>query len=110
MKNQEATKLYEMQAEILQAIAHPIRLATVRFLAEKEQCVCDIARHVGAERSNISRHLAVMLNAGVVAQRRDGLKMMYSLRARCVLGFLECLNKMLLEQHQANDKILAAAR
>lgn len=85
-----ARKRYERQAEVVQALAHPIRLAVADFLGGGEQCVCDIAAHVGAERSNVSRHLAIMLKAGIVATRKEGVMVFYRLRTPCVLNFLGC--------------------
>ena len=66
--------LFEKQAEVAKAIAHPLRIAIIDFLRDGEQCVCDIAEHIGSERSNVSRHLAVMVNAGVLDYRKEGLK------------------------------------
>jgi DNA-binding transcriptional ArsR family regulator len=88
-------RLYELKASVLRALAHPLRLAIVDFLSGGEQCVCDIAEHVGGERSNVSRHLAVMLRAGVLECRKDGLRVLYSLRAPCVLDFLSCATALL---------------
>jgi ArsR family transcriptional regulator len=99
-------KLYEMKAEIIQAAGHPIRLAIIEFLKDGEQCVCDIAAHVGAQRSNVSRHLAVMLQAGIVECRKDGLKVIYSLRTPCILNFLSCVTDVLRHQVRANAKVL----
>jgi ArsR family transcriptional regulator len=101
-------QLQARQAEILSAVGHPTRIAIVQFLADGEQCVCDIATQVGAERSNVSRHLSVLLKAGVVSQRKSGLKMMYTLEARCVLNFLDCLTKVLIRQHQQDAEFLQA--
>ena len=78
--NATQKRLYELEAEVLAAAGHPIRLAIVEFLTGGEECVCDIAAHVGAERSNVSRHLAVLLRAGICEHRKDGLRMMYSLK------------------------------
>ena len=91
-------KLYRMKAEVIAAAGHPIRLAIIDFLKDGEQCVCDIAVHVGGQRSNVSRHLAVLLKAGVVDQRKDGLKMIYSLKTPCVLNFMKCVEGVLREQ------------
>jgi ArsR family transcriptional regulator len=102
----DTKKLYEMKAEVLAALAHPIRLAIVDFLEDDEQCVCDIAEHVAAERSNVSRHLAVMLRAGIVAHRKDGLRMMYRLRCPCVVDFTSCVARVLREQIEANNAVL----
>ena len=102
----ETMKLYEMKAALIQAIAHPIRLAVVDYLADGEQCVCDIAVHVGAKRSNVSRHLAVMLRAGVVDCRKDGLRVLYSLRTPCVSGFLTCVSNVLRERVRSQNELL----
>ena len=90
----EDGKLLELKAEVLQAIGHPIRLAIVEALSDEELCVCDIVRKVGAKRSNVSRHLSVMLCAGVLTVRKDGLKMIYELKAPCLLRFLSCVENV----------------
>jgi DNA-binding transcriptional ArsR family regulator len=100
-------EVYELKAEVLKALAHPIRLAVADFLADGEQCVCDIADHVGAERSNVSRHLSVMVNAGVLESRKDGLRVLYSLRTPCVLNFLSCATDVVREQLEQRRDLLA---
>ncbi len=100
--------LFQKQAEFNKAVGHPLRVAIVDFLKDGQQCVCDIADHVGAERSNISRHLAVMVNAGVLSYRKEGLKVMYSLRAPCVVDFLSCLRGVIRDQVKENDRLLRA--
>ena len=91
-------KLYELKAGILSAAGHPIRLAIIEYLAAGEQCVCDIVRHVHARRSNVSRHLAVLLRAGILEHRREGLRIIYSLRTPCIVNFLSCVGDVLREQ------------
>jgi len=90
-----AWQRFELQAEVVQALAHPIRLAIVDLLRSGEVCVCDIAASVGAERSNVSRHLAVMSRAGVLRTRKEGLKVFYDLRTPCILEFLGCATRTL---------------
>jgi len=100
--------LFEKQAEIAKAIAQPYRIAIVDFLKNGEQCVCDIAEHIGAERSNVSRHLSVMVSAGVLEYRKEGLKVMYSLKTPCILGFFECITGCLKEKAKENQMLLKA--
>jgi len=102
----EDKALLRMQAEVLAALGNPIRLAVVQFLADGEQCVCDIAEHVGAERSNVSRHLAVLHRAGIVDLRKDGLRMIYSLRTPCILDSLGCVRKVLRDQLRERRELL----
>jgi ArsR family transcriptional regulator len=105
--DRETQKLYKLKADVIAAAGHPIRLAVIDFLKDGEQCVCDIAEYVGAKRSNVSRHLGVLLKAGVVRHRKDGLKMMYSLRTPCVLNFIKCVEGVLRENAKEASKVLA---
>ena len=100
--------LFEKQAEVAKAIAHPLRIAIIHFLKEGEQCVCDIAEHVGSERSNISRHLSVMVKAGVLEYRKEGLKVIYKLKTPCILDFFACVTRVLKQQAKDNERLLRA--
>ena len=106
MGKQTNQLLFEKQAEIAKAIGHPLRVAIVDFLRDGEQCVCDIADHVGSERSNISRHLSVMVKAGVLECRKEGLKVIYNLKTPCILDFLSCTSLVLKQQATESEKLL----
>jgi ArsR family transcriptional regulator len=103
-------QLYKLKADVIAAAGHPIRLAIIDFLRHGEQCVCDIAQYVGAKRSNVSRHLGVLLKAGVVSQRKDGLKMMYALRTPCVLNFMKCVEGVLRVNAREASAVLRKLR
>jgi ArsR family transcriptional regulator len=100
-------KRYQRQAEVVQALAHPIRIAIADLLKGGEQCVCDIADHIGAERSNVSRHLSVMLKAGVVSTRKEGVMVFYELRTPCILNFLGCASDVLRHNLEEEARTLA---
>ncbi len=100
--------LFEKQAEIAKAIAHPLRIAIIDFLKDGEQCVCDIAEYIGSERSNVSRHLSVMVKAGVLEYRKEGLKVIYRLKCPCILDFFSCMRRVLKQQVKENEKLLKA--
>jgi ArsR family transcriptional regulator len=110
MPDKKKLLLFEKQAEIAKAVAHPLRIAVVNFLKDGEQCVCDIAEHVGAERSNVSRHLSVMVNAGVLEYRKEGLKVIYRLKCVCILDFFSCVTAVLKQQAEENKELLTALR
>ena len=108
MLNKSEQLLFEKQAEIAKAIAHPLRIAVVNFLKDGEQCVCDIAEHIGSERSNVSRHLSVMSNAGLLEYRKEGLKVIYRLKCACIVDFFSCVSRVLKQQAQDNERLLRA--
>ena len=100
--------LYEKQADIAKAMAHPLRIAIVNFLKDGERCVCDIAETIGSEQSNVSRHLSVMVKAGVLEYRKEGLKVIYKLKCPCILEFFSCVRRVLKQQVKENEKLLKA--
>jgi ArsR family transcriptional regulator len=104
----EKTKkiVYEKQAEILKALAHPVRIAILDFLKDGEQCVCHIAEYVASERSNVSKHLSVMVNCGILESRKEGLNIYYNLKAKCILGFFDCITNCLKQQAKDSEKLL----
>lgn len=108
MLNRKKQLVLKRQAEILKAIAHPLRIAIIEFLKDGQQCVCDIAKYSGSERSNVSRHLSVMVNAGILESRKEGLNVIYKLKTSCVIEFLSCIKKCLREQAKENQKLLSA--
>ena len=96
-------RLYELKAEMVAAAGHPLRLAIIDALQDGERCVGDLAADVEAERSNVSRHLAVMVKAGLLESRKKGLNVFYTLRAPCMQKFLACVTDLLrtrLESHR----------
>ena len=106
MQTQKKRLLFDRQAEIVKAVAHPLRIAIVDFLKDGEQCVCDIAKHVESERSNVSRHLSVMVSGGVLSYRKDGLKVIYKLKTPCIVDFFSCVMSVLKQQAEENKKLL----
>ena len=104
--NTQDKKLYELKAGNLAAAGHPIRLAIIDFLKDGEQCVCRIVQHVQGQRSNVSRHLTVLLWAGIVEHRKEGLRMIYSLRTPCIVGFLSCVDNVLRRKLEADRRLL----
>jgi ArsR family transcriptional regulator len=99
-----------MKAQILSAAAHPIRVEMLEHLRGGELCVGEIARLVGTQRPNASRHLGVLLRAGLVDCRKDGLNVFYSLKARCVVSFLDCVGAVLQRQASEASAILRSMR
>ena len=86
--------ILDQKVAILKGIAHPVRLAVVEALADSEMCVCDIAEMFHYDRTTISKHLALMKNLGILEDRKEGLKVYYSLRIRCLPSMLSCIEKV----------------
>lgn len=88
-------ELAELKAEILKAMAHPTRLLMLESLADAEKCVCELNELVDADHSTISKHLAILKQAGLVSDRKEGLKVYYRLEVPCALDFMKCVTKVI---------------
>ncbi len=80
--------------QLFRALGDRTRLRIVNLLARGSLCVCDIQRILGQPQSSVSRHLALLKSAGLIRDRRDGMRIFYALTpwgtplARGVLGTL----------------------
>ncbi|MDD2914119.1 MAG: metalloregulator ArsR/SmtB family transcription factor [Gallionella sp.] len=67
----------QQAADAMKAIAHPLRLKILCVLGEQEISVQDIVEKVGTSQSNISQHLAILRDKGVLATRKDANRVFY---------------------------------
>jgi DNA-binding transcriptional ArsR family regulator len=98
---------YEARAKIIKAMAHPTRLFIVDELARSgERCVWELTEMVGVDMSTVSRHLAMLKNAGIIEDDKRGAQVYYSLRVRCVMDFFECVESVLKCNAKNQQKLL----
>jgi ArsR family transcriptional regulator len=67
----------DQASRALKAMAHPLRLKILCVLGEEEVSVQDIVDCVGTSQSNISQHLAILREKGVLKTRRDANRVYY---------------------------------
>lgn len=86
------------QAKIFKALGHPSRLLMADALAQGPLCVCELQSLVKSNLSTVSKHLAVLKEAGVVHDEKSGTNVYYHLTICCLPVFLACTLTMLEEQ------------
>jgi DNA-binding transcriptional ArsR family regulator len=87
--------LLEARAEVFKALGHPSRLAIVDALAAGERCVCDLNELIDADLSTVSRHLAVLRNAGILSSEKRGNQVFYRLECPCITSFYGCVESVI---------------
>jgi len=78
-------------AEVLKAVAHPVRLQIVELLETNEMCVGDIVAALGGKQAITSQQLNMMKDKGVLNCRRDGTKVYYRIENKNVIKLLDCI-------------------
>lgn len=67
----------QQAAQAIKAMAHPLRLKILCVLGDQEISVQDIVERVGTSQSNISQHLAILRDKGVLATRKEANRVFY---------------------------------
>lgn len=96
LKGQTKVRMEE-RARVMKALAHPSRLFIVDELSHGERCVCELTDMIGADVSTVSKHLALLRQAGLVLDEKRGQQVFYRLRVPCILNFFGCVEAVLEE-------------
>jgi ArsR family transcriptional regulator len=67
-----------LKAKIFNALSDPARLEIIEFLREGERCVCEIIPYVSLIQPLVSRHLKILKDCGLVKDRKEGNRRLYS--------------------------------
>lgn len=81
----------EHVAEVLKAVAHPVRLQIIEALEHGEKCVGDLVEALGFPQAAVSQQLGLMKDKDVLQCRRDGTKAFYSIKNLNVINLLHCV-------------------
>ena len=96
---------YEARAKIAKAMAHPTRLLLLDAMRDNEMCVCDLTKLVKADQSTVSKHLAILKEAGLIGLHKMGPMNFYSVKCQCLDGFFGCMETV-LRQNLAEQQAL----
>lgn len=84
----------ETAARALKSIAHPLRLKILCVLGENEVCVQDIVEAVGTSQSNISQHLAILRDKGVLQTRKNANRVFYRICDQRTLQLIALMREL----------------
>jgi DNA-binding transcriptional ArsR family regulator len=97
--------LYKMHADICHILAHPKRLEVIDKLRTRELSVTELAEALEISQSNLSQHLALMRERGILTTRRDGLNVFYSLSNPKITQACDLMRQVLLEHLEAGAEL-----
>ena len=81
-------------SDALKAMAHPLRLKILCLVGQNELMVQDIVEAVGTSQSNISQHLAVMRERGLLASRKEANKVFYRIDDPRILKMIAMMREV----------------
>src|SRR3989338_10778677 len=99
-------KLFALHAEVCKAMANPTRLKVLSALEHGERSVQEITQALKIRKANLSQHLAVLRQRGIVATRREGLNIYYRCANPKMLKACRILREVLLEQLAEGGRLM----
>jgi DNA-binding transcriptional ArsR family regulator len=103
------TKVIEAAARWFRVLGEPQRLRILQTLESGEKTVGHLVKLLGANQPNVSRHLQALFDAGLVARRRDGSSVTYSVSDPIVFRLCELVCARVVEQARASLDEMATA-
>ena len=79
----------EFKANILAALAHPNRIRIIEYLRRDVRCNCELAPALDLEQSNLSRHLKILVQAGILKSWKEGLRVNFRVADERIFKILE---------------------
>ena len=97
---------FRIKADFLRALAHPSRLAVIEYLKGGEAPVGRMVNALGLEQSGLSKHLAILRQAGILASRQEKASVFYSVKDRDVFRLLRPIAVILRKKLKESGRIL----
>jgi ArsR family transcriptional regulator len=109
MKNKQAArKIFEMQCQICKAMAHPVRLEIVELLSENEMSAAALLEELGISKANLSKHMALLTQAGIVDAIRAGRQVNYRLTHPEIHEACRIMRSILYQRLKEGEKLAMA--
>jgi DNA-binding transcriptional ArsR family regulator len=102
--------LAELIARRFRALGEPLRIRMLDLLRDAELSVNELAEQLGASQQNVSKHLAVLVEAGMLARRKDGNHVYYRIADEGVLAVCEQICGSLRSQLSTLAALVGADR
>ena len=97
--------LYKLHADICNILSNPKRLEIIDTLRTREMSVTELAVALEISQSNLSQHLALMRQRGILTTRRKGLNVFYSLSNPKITQACDLMRQVLLEYLEAGAEL-----
>ena len=97
---------FKIKADFLKGLAHPVRLQIIEYLKEGEASVGKLVQELGVEQSNLSRHLAVLRDSGVLEARQEKTSVYYAIHDQDIFKILRPIAELLRKKLKKSERIL----
>ena len=88
------TEMQQFKADFFKALSHPLRIRILELLSEGEKNVIELQNLLGIEGSSVSQQLMILRGKNIVTGKKEGNKVVYSLRDPLIIDLLNVAKKI----------------
>lgn len=103
-------EVFELHAEVCKTLANPKRLEIIYALKDGELSVGELVRRLGIPKANVSQHLAILRQRGVVIARREGVNIYYRIANPKIIQACGLMREVLMQQLAEGGRVLKRAK
>lgn len=100
--------VFKIKSDFLKSLAHPARLAIIEHLKKGESSVGQMVKDLGLEQSGLSKHLAILRQAGILTSRQEKVSVYYSIRDKDIFLVLRPIAEILRKKLQESERLLSS--
>lgn len=93
----------DVSVKIFKALGHPIRLQIVKALLTESRCVCDLNLSFDFSQANLSQHLKILREAGILESKKIGVEMHYRVKLKGISRLLSIMDQTVAEYFETLD-------
>lgn len=87
---------HQLSVKVFKALGHPIRYKIVKFLYDGPKCVCKLNEDIEFSQANLSQHLKILKEAGILSSEKIGMNIHYQLSSNEVKNIIDSVDKFIM--------------
>lgn len=98
--------LFRLHADICKTLANPKRLEIINILRDKELTASQLIEKINISKANLSQHMSILIQKGVVLASREGKNVFYRLSDERIIAACDLMREVLIKHLEQNSRIL----
>jgi len=102
--------IFILHANICKTLANPRRLEIIDTLRDNEFTATQLIQKIHISKANLSQHMSILIEKGVVTSRREGVNVFYKLSDKRITKACKLMREVLLKRLEENSRLLESIK
>lgn len=98
--------IYKLHADICKTLANPKRLEIINILCDGEMTASQLLEKINISKTNLSQHMSILIEKGVVISHRQGKNVFYQLTDKKIIKACDIMREVLINRLKKDNQIL----